>query len=101
MAVISKMRGSIVTIGDLYLTGSLRPSPTTANPYVLRLDSTNAAVSTPAGVVASPTRKKIKILIDSTVYYLLAATDWVTGNSPSISPSASRSPSASASPSAG
>lgn len=97
MPIRSKTYGNIINIGDLYLTGTLRI--TNAN-YLFKLTTNSGTVAqTPAGAVASPTRKKIKITIDDVVYYFLAATDWITGNSPSISPSPSRSPSASRSPS--
>jgi hypothetical protein len=94
MGIRSKNYGSTIIIGDLYLTGILR---ITSSTYLFYLTSSGTVVETPEGPYAGATRKKIKILIDDVAYYLLAANDWVTANSPSISPSASVSPSASSS----
>jgi hypothetical protein len=84
--------------GDLYVYGAKRIT----SDYFLKLTTgSGAVVSVASGIVPSATRKIIKILIGSTAYKLLAATDWVDANSssasPSRSPSASRSPSSSAS----
>ena len=97
MGTATKQRGSYILSGDLYLTGQYR---ITSSTYLFQLTTNSGTVvQTAAGATAGTTTKKIKILIDSVVYYLLAADDWVTANSPSVSPSSSRSPSASRSPS--
>ena len=95
MAINQKIYGNVVLKGDLYITGVLR---VTNQAYLLKLTTGGGAIAqTPDGAVAGTTKKKIKILIDNVVYYLLAASDWVDEGSQSISPSASRSPSSSAS----
>ena len=88
--------GNKQLVGDLYLTGSLNVVNRT---HALKLTTLSGTVVTAAdGAIPSPTRKKLRVLIDGVVYYLLAATDWVDANSSSASPS--KSPSASLSPSA-
>jgi hypothetical protein len=91
-------RGNIKHEGDLYLSGVFRVRAST---YLLKLASSSGIVATPSGAVPGATRKKLRILVDGTEMFLLAADDWVNATSStassSLSPSASRSPSSSAS----
>ena len=81
--------------GDLLHTGTLNLKSTN---HLFRLTSgSGGVVSTADGAIPSATRKKLKITIDGSVFYFLAATDWVDANSSSASPSPS--PSSSVSPS--
>ena len=95
MGISAKQQGSLILKGDLYLTGLHRIRSST---YLFKLTG-DAAVTAAGSNPGATRRKKLKILIDDTVYYLLAANDWVTSGSESTSPSSSRSPSTSRSPS--
>jgi hypothetical protein len=88
----SSTKGNKKITGDYSITGI--PNITCPT-YLFKLTtSSGAVVATAQGAVAGPTRKKLKITIDGTTYWLLAANDWVTANSASRSPSSSISPSA-------
>jgi hypothetical protein len=93
MAYNQRFYGDTLQRGNMNINGILK---ITSSTYLAKLTTGSGAVAaTPAGVIASTTRKKVKIAIDDVDYYLLAATDWVNSGSQSTSPSSSKSPSSS------